>query len=83
MQVEGLLEWRAACSQCGDEFEVDSLPNPYPDGLNCPTCRKRQISPPGRLTFTTDQALPSVRSAESASVQTADEDLEAPIDDPT
>jgi len=73
MNCEGLLIWRAACTLCKDEFEVDSLLNPFPTGLDCPTCRKLKQAPE-RIHFTTD-TLPRTED-------TAD-DLEAPIDEPT
>lgn len=77
MNVEGLLIWRAQCGQCGDEFEADSLKNPYPKGLDCPTCLKKKLEPPQRLCFTTD--APTF----TAAVDDSDEFLEGPIDEPT
>ncbi len=75
MNCDGLLIWRAACLNCGDEFEVDTLLNPYPKGLDCPTCRKRKLPKIGRLQFSTDALVFSNSEVEDI--------LEGPIDEPT
>lgn len=77
MNCDGLPIWRATCPNCRDEFEADRLDNPYPKGADCPTCRKRKLEPLGRLHFATD--APTFTTVEAV----AEEDLEAPIDEPT